>query len=147
VFVLRCLFVTLSQAAERTSLDLDGTWQYQKVSELSYPSPANWVSVSVPGYVSGSSYAKAWFRRSVTLPGSGDQQRIKRRFGGVSYNSTVRVNGQVVGGCINGYNPFVLDITAAALPGQANKILVGLSDWTGWFAAPVDFSNLAPGEG
>lgn len=147
LFLLSCSFGIEPQAADRATLDLTGAWQYQKVSELNYPPPANWLSTTVPGYLSGGPYEKAWFRRSVTLPGSLDRQRVKLRFGGVKYNSTVRVNGQVVGGCTNGYNPFVLDITATALPGQVNEILVGLTDWTGLFSTPVDFSNLAPGEG
>ena len=136
-----------SLAAEaRQSLSLNGTWQYQKVAQLTYPPPNTWSTTSVPGYLNGYNYERAWFRRSAVLPAFGTD-RVKLRFGGVKYNSTVRVNGQEVGGCVNGYNPFELDITAAARAGQANEILVGLTDWTGLFSTHVDFSNLAPGEG
>ena len=130
----------------RQRFDLSGSWQYQKVAQLIYPPPANWQTTTVPGYLSGFNYERAWFRRSATLPVLGND-RVKLRFGGVKYHSTVRVNGQIVGGCVNGYNPFELDVTAAALSGQANEILVGLTDWTGLFSTNGDFSDLAPGEG
>jgi len=130
----------------RQRIDLSGSWQYQKVAQLAYPPPANWQTTSVPGYLDGFNYERAWFRRSTTLPAVGSD-RVKLGFGGVKYNSTVRLNGQVVGGCVNGYNPFELDVTAAARSGQANEILVGLTDWTGLFSTNVDFSNLTPGEG
>lgn len=129
----------------REHLDLSGTWQYQKVAKLAYPPPGSWSTATVPGYLDGFNYERAWFRRSVSLPAFGGN-RVKLRFGGVKYNSTVRVNGQVVGGCVNGYNPFELDITAAARASQVNEILVGLTDWTGLFSTNVDFSKLAPGE-
>jgi hypothetical protein len=143
--ILSGLLASLAAEA-RQSLSLSGTWQYQKVAQLTYPPPNTWSTTTVPGYLDGYNYERAWFRRSATLPAFGGD-RVKLRFGGVKYNSTVRVNGQVVGGCVNGYNPFELDITAAARASQANEILVGLTDWTGLFSAGVDFSNLAPGEG
>ncbi len=133
-------------AAAREEIKLDGEWQYQQVSDLSYPPPNNWEITTVPGYLSGYNYEKAWFRKTFSLPTSLSGMRIKLQFGGVKYDSTVYLNGEPVGGCLNGYNPFELDVTDAALPGKENELLVALSDWTTLFSESVDFSDLAPGE-
>ena len=130
----------------RIVLDLSGTWQYQKVGQLRFPPPGNWQSVTVPGYLSGSPYEHAWYRRTFTLSESLVGSRIKLRFGGVKFDSKVWVNGVFVGGCLNGYDPFELDITRAALVGKDNELVVGLTDWTAAFAQPVDFNDLAPYE-
>ncbi len=66
----------------RQRFDLSGSWQYQKVAQLNYPPPANWQTTTVPGYLYGFNYERAWFRRSVTLPALGSD-RVKLRFGGV----------------------------------------------------------------
>ena len=100
------LLLSLLPAAEdpRSVIRLDGVWEYQRVAELSEP-PAggSWTACSVPGYLSGTDYQRAWFRRSFTVPDAMRGQRIKMRFGGVKYNSRVYVNGQHVGGCFGGY--------------------------------------------
>ena len=88
----------------------------------------------------------AWYRRTFILPGSPAGSRIKLRFGGVKFDGRVWVNGVFVGGCLNGYDPFELDITQAALVGKDNELVVGLTDWTATFAQPVDFNDLAPYE-
>ena len=72
--------------------------------------------------------------------------RLKLRFGGVKYNAQVWLNGIYLGNYLNGYEPFEFDITAAALVGQTNELIVGVTDWTATFVAPVDFSDLGPYE-
>jgi hypothetical protein len=133
-------------SSARTVLDLSGSWQYQKAGQLNYPPPNNWQSITVPGYLSGNPYEHAWYRRTFTLPGSRAESRIKLRFGGVKFDSRVWVNGVFVGGYLNGYEPFELDITQAVQVGRENELVVGLTDWTATFARPVDFNNLAPYE-
>jgi len=135
----------LAQAA-RLDLDLSGTWQYQKVSQLSYPPPSNWSSIAVPGYLASTNYEHAWYRTTFTLPALDAGTRVRLRFVGVKFDSKVWVNGTQVGGYLNGYEPFELDITAAAHVGASNELIVGLTDWTATFSKPVDFSNLAPYE-
>lgn len=130
----------------REILDLNGDWEYQEVAELTYPPPNAWQQTTVPGYLSGYNYEKAWFRKTFFLPGSMSGTRIKLLFGGVKYDSKVYVNGDFVGGHLNGYNPFELDVTDAIQFGVENELVVGLSDWTALFTSPVDFSDLQPGE-
>ena len=125
---------------------MGGTWQFQKVSQLSYPPTNSWQTMTVPGFLSGYDYEHAWFRRAFSLPAEMAGTRLKLRFGGVKYDARVYLNGVFVGRYLNGYEPFELDITAAALIGSTNELVVGVSDWTALFAAPVDFSTMGPEE-
>jgi beta-galactosidase/beta-glucuronidase len=128
-----------SAAQAREERLLSGAWEYQKVAELEYPPPGNWQPVQVPGYLSGTNYERAWFRRTFEAPDTGQAgTRYILRFLGVKYNSTVYVNGQKVGGHFGGHEMFELDISDAVKVGQPNELLVGLHDWTGLFSERVD---------
>jgi beta-galactosidase/beta-glucuronidase len=143
IFLASCLLAS----AARIDLDLSGAWQYQKVAQLSYPPPAtNWQNTTVPGYLNGWQYERAWFRTTFSLPALPAGTRVKLRFGGVKFASQMWVNGVSVGGYLNGYEPFELDITQAAVQAGDNELVVGLTDWTGTFSQTVDFSNLGPYE-
>ncbi len=133
------LFTTLICQAARSELDLGGTWQYQKVSQLTYPPTNTWQTMTVPGFLDGYQYEKAWFRRVFTVPGSMAGTRLKLRFGGVKYAAQVWLNGTQVGSYLNGYDPFELDVTSAALVGASNELVVAVSDWTALFATNVNF--------
>lgn len=137
---------TIRAQPVRTELDLSGSWQYQKVSQLSYPPTNAWQTITVPGYLSGWQYEHAWFRRVFNLPTSMTGPELKLRFGGVKFDAQVWLNGVFLGGYLNGYEPFEVDMGTAALPGQTNELIVGVTDWTATFSAPVDFSTLAPYE-
>jgi len=127
----------------RAELDLGGTWQYQKVTQLNYPPTNTWQSVAVPGFLYGWQYEHAWFRRQFTVPAAMAGPVFKLHFGGVKFGAQVWLNGSYIGTHLNGYEPFELDISSALLPGQPNELIVGVTDWTATFLAPVDFSNLA----
>ena len=49
------LFCSHSPAA-RSEVDLGGTWQFQKVSRLTYPPTNTWQTMTVPGYLTGWNY-------------------------------------------------------------------------------------------
>ena len=138
--------VVLHATAARTELDLDGSWQCQKVNQLSYPPTNAWQTMTVPGFLSGWQYEHAWFRRVFTVPSALAGTRLKLRFGGVKYNARVWLNGTFLGSYLNGYEPFELDVTATALVGQTNELIVGVTDWTATFAAPVDFNTMTAGQ-
>src|ERR1035437_4034864 len=131
--------------AARSELDLGGTWQYAKVSQLTYPPTNAWQTMTVPGYLTGWNYERAWFRRGFTLPGAMAGQQLKLRFGGVKFNAQVWLNGAFLGSYLNGYEPFEMDITSTARTGQTNELVVGVTDWTATFLNPVDFSALPAG--
>jgi len=118
----------------RQELSLNGTWEYQSVSELTAP-PVNgaWKSCAVPGYLQGTDYQRTWLRRSFAAPAAMRGQRIKIHFGGVKYHSQVWLNGRHVGGCFGGYEPFEVDVTDGVRFDGPNELLVGCHDWTGVF--------------
>lgn len=118
----------------RQELSLSGEWEYVKVADLTTPPTEGWTAIHVPGLLSGMDYERAWFRRDFQIPESMRGMRVVLHFGGVKYNSVVRVNGQKVGGYFGGYDPFDVDITAAARFGEANRLELGCCDWTGIFS-------------
>lgn len=129
----------------RTEIDLNGTWKYQPSSEFelgNVPESGDWWLFQVPGTRVGYDYERAWFRREFVLPANLRGKRIMIQFDGVKYNSQVYVNGQHVGGCLNGYDAFEVDATDAVRFGETNQLAVGCYDWTGVFSeGKVDFSN------
>jgi len=138
---------SLAQAAEepRRELSLNGTWQCQLAGELgSPPASGTWKPCTVPGYLSGTDYQRAWLRRTFDVPKQMRGQRIKLHFGGVKFNSRVHVNGKQVGGCFGGYEPFELDVTGAVRFDGPNELAVGCHDWTGVFTpGKVEFPKNA----
>ncbi len=133
---LLLLIASATRAAEgpRRELSLNGTWQFQLVSELSGPpTSGEWKSCTVPGYLSGTEYQRAWLRRSFAVPAEMRGQRIKIHFSGVKFNSRIYVNGKHVGGCFGGHEPFEVDVTEAVRFDGANELAVGCHDWTGVF--------------
>jgi beta-galactosidase len=129
--VLVCLLVVCAICQAREEISLNGAWEAVKVSDLTTPPADGWKPFSVPGTFSGGRNERAWFRRTFTVPESMRGQRIELHFGGVKYNSVVRVNGQKVGGYFGGYDPFDVDITAVARIGEDNLLELGCCDWTG----------------
>jgi len=123
-----------AQAATREELPLNGVWQAVKVQSLDTQLPADgWKDTVVPGVLQGYNYERAWFRRSFTVDDGWKGKSILLRFGGVKFRSRVWVNNKEVGECLNGYDPFELDVTDAIRFGEQNELLVGLYDWTGLF--------------
>jgi hypothetical protein len=108
--------------ASREELSLNGRWEYRLVDDLEAAPPADGFGpCSVPGYLSGIDYRRAWFRRQFSQPGGWKGKRIKIHFGGVKYNSRVYVNGQPVGGCFGGYRPFEVDVPKTNLQRRGSK--------------------------
>ncbi len=103
------------------TLSLDGAWEFS----LGVSQP--WNQIQVPGCWEAQGYSKyidgpAYYRREVFIPADWEGESILIEFGAVSYASTVRVNGMVVGEQRGLWTPFAFDITPAARLGQANFI-------------------------
>ena len=73
----------------RTVLDLSGSWQYQKASQLNYPPGNDWQPITVPGYLTSANYEHAWYRKTFTLRAPPAGGRAKLRFGGAKFASQV----------------------------------------------------------
>jgi len=115
----------------RQELSLSGEWEYVKVADLTTPPTEGWTAIHVPGLLSGMDYERAWFRRDFQIPESMRGARVVLHFGGVKYNSVVRVNGQKVGGYFGGWTSRQWRVLArptgwswAAVTGQASSATV-----------------------
>ncbi len=65
-----------------------------------------------------------WYRRHFTPPDSARARRIVVEFDGVYMDSQVCLNGRLLGGWVNGYTSFQLDMTPAIKFGQDNVLAV-----------------------
>ena len=61
----------------------------------------------------------------------GDGERLLLNFGAVDYEAEVWVNGESVAQHMGGYTAFSADITDALIPGEAQEIIVAVTDTTG----------------
>lgn len=75
-----------------------------------------------------SSEQKLWYQRLFTIPASWKGQRILLHFGAVDWQTTVWINGAIVGSHQGGYSPFTFDITSALKPGGGRQQIT-LSVW------------------
>ena len=69
-----------------------------------------------------------WYRRTVSIPENWGDKRVILKFGAVDWETTVWVNGKVIGGNGNGYLPFEFDITDSLTAGQPATIVVRAYD-------------------
>ena len=69
-----------------------------------------------------------WYRKTVSIPENWGDKRVILKFGAVDWETTVWVNGQIIGTHENGYLPFEFDITDALTPGEAAVIVVRAYD-------------------
>ena len=69
-----------------------------------------------------------WYRKTVSIPENWGDKRVILKFGAVDWETTVWVNGKVIGKHENGYLPFEFDITDALTPGEPTLIVVRAYD-------------------
>lgn len=124
-----------------SEMSLDGSdWQYKKVTDAilggSAPVDSGWTTTTVPGYLYGWKYERAWFKKIFYVTAEKKTSVMKLRFNSIKYNSKVYLNGQLVGGNLGGYEPFEVDVSEYIVEGQ-NTLYVGVYDWTGTFTEPA----------
>ena len=122
---------------------LNGTWSYAITSRRD-PQPVSWdgdilVPFCVDSALSGVKKAlspedRLWYRRTLSVPGAWEGQRVILHFGAVDWRTTVWVNGKEVGEHTGGYDPFSFDITDALEGSGDQQLLVAVDDPTnrGW---------------
>ena len=69
-----------------------------------------------------------WYRKRVSIPENWGDKRVILKFGAVDWETTIWVNGKMVGKHENGYLPFEFDITDALTPGEPTLIVVRAYD-------------------
>ncbi|PYV00936.1 MAG: hypothetical protein DMG10_19240 [Acidobacteria bacterium] len=148
--VLPCILslsAVMCLAAERSRIDLNGTWQFRvdpqnegeagrwHSREVPFPRsievPGCWQAQGVgePSGILRHHYAgTAWYRRAVAIPASWQGKVIVLRAGGVLRRASVFVNGARVGEHDGFSTPFEIDIGQAVRPGTDNVIALSVSN-------------------
>ncbi len=65
-----------------------------------------------------------WYRKTFTAPSELKGEKVYLYFEGVYMNSSVYLNGRLIGGHPYGYSSFFCDATSALLPGEKNVVAV-----------------------
>ena len=104
------------------TIPLTGAWEFS----LGNGQPG---TIAVPGCWEAQGYSKtvdgpAHYRRSVFLPAGWAGRRIQLEFDAVSYACVIYCNGIQVGTHRGMWTPFAVDISAAARPGEENRLEV-----------------------
>jgi hypothetical protein len=117
-------------------LNLNGLWEYATATEGESPPVGKelkeriLVPFPIESALSGvMKYAdRLWYRKTLTLPKSWRDRRVILHFGAVDWETTVYLNGVLVGKHVGGYNPFSLDITDALTSKGPQELIVGVFD-------------------
>jgi len=118
--------------------NLNGLWDYAITESGS--EPVNWegkilVPYPVESALSGikrrlSEKETLWYRRDFKVPAGWKNQRILLNFEASDWETTVLIDGSVVGAHLGGYDPFSFDITGYLTPGKDHELLVSVLDPT-----------------
>lgn len=140
------------QMVRDTWMNLNGHWDYA-ITPMNAAKPSKMdgkilVPFAVESKLSGVARKlmpedRLWYSRSFTLPADWPGDRTLLHFGAVDYESTVLVNGAVVGSHRGGSDPFSFDITNYLRPG-ANELVVQVLDPTSTGNQPRGKQTLEP---
>lgn len=118
--------------------NLNGMWDYA-ITPTTAPQPASFdgkimVPFSLESTVSKvnkslSETQRLWYRREINIPREWAGQRVLLHFGAVDYESSLWVNGGLVGSHTGGSDAFSFDVTDYLKDGQ-NQLLLGVTDPT-----------------
>ncbi|MGH2532655.1 MAG: glycoside hydrolase family 2 protein [Thermomicrobiales bacterium] len=106
-----------------TAISLSGAWQFRLDGDDDWQPitvPGCWEALDLPKNASG----PAWYRRPIEVPAALAGKRLWLRFGGVSYDAVVYVNGIEVGRHTGLWDAFAVEMTGAAVPGASAELLV-----------------------
>lgn len=142
---LSCSFPVAAHAANVARKVLfDASWKFslgdeQAASKLEY-NDSKWRSVTLPHDWSiehqvdkdapagndGGYYPTGigWYRKSFVAPASFKGEKVYLYFEGVYMNSSVYVNGKLIGGHPYGYTSFFCDASSVIVPGKKNVVAV-----------------------
>ncbi len=142
---ISCSFSSVAYAADLARKVLfDSSWKFYLGDEQAASKPefndSKWRSVNLPHDWSvehqvdkdapagndGGYYPTGigWYRKSFVAPNSLKGEKVYLYFEGVYMNSSVYVNGKLVGGHPYGYTSFFCDATEAIVPGKRNVVSV-----------------------
>jgi beta-galactosidase len=141
LFFLFTLFIFQSALSQNKSaeslLDLNGTWSFKtdpynmgmenQWFEKKNSQIESWDKLEVPGnWDTRNEYAHyvgtAWYHKTFEVPQDWDGKNVQIHFDAVSQESTIWVNGKLVGENNSGFMPFTFDITPFIQAGQKNYV-------------------------
>jgi hypothetical protein len=135
--------------------NLNGLWDYS-IRPKTEDQPQAWdgqilVPFPVESALSGVMKSvgpanKLWYRRKFTLPAANGKvspswagKEILLHCGASDWETSIWVNGKLVGSHKGGYDPFAFDITSALIPDKTQEIIISVAD-------PTDASFQARGK-
>ncbi|MDB5460079.1 MAG: Beta-glucuronidase, partial [Caulobacteraceae bacterium] len=124
------------ESATRSRRDLSGLWRFQLDPEdlgerqrwfeglntsRRIPVPCSWNDLfdDAQNY-----FGPAWYETEVWQSPAEQGRQVYIRFGSALYHAKVWLNGELLGEHQGGYLPFAFDVTSAARPGVANRLVV-----------------------
>ena len=128
----------------RVISSLDGAWQFQidrgeKGEERGWFEPAyepeGWLGVDVPGswdtYLDGlfGFAGHCWYRKIFETDPEWQNGRALLRFEGANYETTVWLNGELIGVHRGGFDPFEFDVTDALNWDGENVLVARVDNW------------------
>lgn len=134
-------------------LNLNGEWEWEKARVDDAPPFGKTlgrrilVPFAVESALSGimeQHVHSMWYRRTFTVPEAWAGERVLLHFGAVDWQSTIWVNGVLLGEHKGGYDAFTFDITDALIEGD-NEVIVGVFDPSDGGMQPVGKQRLEPG--
>jgi len=114
--------------------NLNGLWQFAPANADEKPPIGKnldgriFVPFPVESSLSGVGKAinRLWYRRTFTIPGDWNGQRILLHFGAVNWDAKVWLNGKELGEHKGGYDGFTFDVTDALTKQGEQELVVGV---------------------
>lgn len=103
------------------NIDLPHDWSIEDIAGTNSPFDKNAINGVALGFTVGGT---GWYRKTFDMPAVSSKKMINVYFEGVYINSTVWVNGNLIGNHSNGYTSFGYDISRFIVPGAKNIIAV-----------------------
>ncbi len=146
-----------AQAAGSPLVSLNGQWQFTMDSSVAAGSDAGWDSITVPGnWDTLPAYrthkGSGWYRRTFAPPPEWRGKHVSIRFGAVSQEATVWLNGAKLGSHQGGYTPFEFDLTGTVKWDSPNVLLVEANNaphrgaWWSWGGISREVTLMASGD-
>ncbi|PHP52804.1 beta-glucuronidase [Actinomyces ruminis] len=146
--------LSVRNSASRDVMSLDGVWRFQLDSgdvgqtegwfaaplpaARPMPVPASYNDVTIEPEIHDH-VGPAWYERDAVAPHNLGRDRLILRFGSVTHDARVWVDGVEVAEHLGGYLPFEADITEQVTPGQTFRITVRVDNRLSWQSIPVGF--------
>ncbi|SDN27016.1 beta-glucuronidase [Actinomyces ruminicola] len=146
--------LSVRNSASRAVVSLDGVWRFQLDPEdrgqaerwfatplpapRPMPVPASYNDITIAPEVHDH-VGPAWYEREAVAPHNLGEDRLVLRFGSVTHEARVWVDGVEVAQHTGGYLPFEADITDHVTAGRDFRITVRVDNRLSWQSIPVGF--------